>query len=50
MPIPGVIAADLVVVQADLVLGGWKHSSTAQRIPAMRTSSASDVRAGPKQT
>jgi hypothetical protein len=39
--VPGVVAADLVVVKPSFVLGELERFSTAQRDPATRTSSAS---------
>ncbi len=45
VPVPGGPVADLVVVESDLALA-WKHSSTLQRIPATRTSSARGTSAG----
>jgi len=46
VPVSGVIAADLVLIEPDLVLEAWKHSSIAQRDPATRTSSVSDAPSG----
>lgn len=40
VPVPGVVTADLVVVQLDLVLGELRVSSMLWRLPATRTSSA----------
>ena len=39
--VPGVVFADLVVVQTGFVFVNWKVSSIPQREPATRTSSAS---------
>jgi hypothetical protein len=36
----------LVLVQAGLVLSAWKHSSTAQRVPATLTRRASGIGCG----
>ena len=47
VPIPRLVATDLVVVQPGLALASLEPDSTIQRVPATRTSSARVVRAGP---
>jgi hypothetical protein len=43
VPVPGVLAADLVMVQAVSFLAAWKHSSIAHLAPGTTTSPDSGV-------
>jgi hypothetical protein len=47
--VPGLVAADLVVIETGLVLGELEGFSTPQRDPATRTSSATGTGWGLRQ-
>ena len=44
--VPGVVAADLVLVEPTWFFAVWKHSSIAHRLPATRLRSSSVVPGG----